>query len=169
MISPRAIAGLVLAIVLVAGAGLIPVTVLRVSSPGGEIATCASVRRGEAVTLVFRNSMFGGDVRETFEVAGDRSLLRTRVVTDNAASAEYYAWDGRVEPVADGFQVMVPLQAHAELTIRVDQVGRHRLRIGDREIALFPMVQGSAPARLHIAREPLISRLAGAFDPDGEC
>ena len=158
-----------LAVVLVAGAGLTPVAVLRVSSPDGGIATCASVPRGETVTLVFRNSMFGGDVRETFEVAADRSLLRTRVVTDNAASAEYYAWDGRIESVADGFQVVVPPQAYTELTIRVDQVGRHRLRIGEREIALFPLVEGSAAARLHIAREPLISRITRAFDPDGKC
>ena len=158
-----------LTVVLVAGAGLTPIAVLRVSFPDGEIATCASVRRGEAVTLIFRNSMFGGDVRETFEVTGDRSLLRTRVVTDNAASAEYYAWDGQIAPVADGFQVVVPPQAYAALTIRVDQIGRHRLRIGEREIALFPLVQGSAPARLHIAREPLVSRIARAFDPDVEC
>ncbi len=127
------------------------------------------MRRGEPVTLVFRNSMFGGDVRERFEVAGDRSLLRTRVVTDNAASAEYYAWDGQIAPVTDGFEVVVPPQAYAELVIRVDQVGKHRLRIGDREIALFPMVQGSAPARLDVARESLISRIVRAVDQDGGC
>lgn len=158
-----------LAIALVAGAGLTPVTVLRVTSPDRAIAMCASMRRGQVVTLVFRNSMFGGDVRETFEVAGDRLLLRTQVVTENAASAEYYAWDGRVEPVNDGFRVVVPPQAYASLTIRVDQVGRHRLRIGDREIALFPMVPGSAPARLDVTREPLIWRIVRAVDQDGGC
>jgi len=169
VISSRAIAGLVLAVALVSGAGLTPVTVLRVTSPDGAIAICASVRHGETITLVFRNSMFGGDVRETFEVTADRSLPRTRVVTENAASAEYYAWDGRVQPVADGFEVVVPPQVYPELVIRVDQVGRHRLRIGDREIALFPMVQGSAPARLHVAREPLICRIVRAVDQDGGC
>lgn len=130
---------------------------------------CGVVRRGETITLVFRNSMFGGDVRETFAVSGDRSLLRTLVVTENAASAEYYAWDGQVVPVDGGFQVVVPSQAYADLTIRVDQVGRHRLRVGDREIALFAGIQGSAPVRLDLVREPVISRIAATLRRDGDC
>lgn len=165
-----------LAIVLVSGVGLTPVSLLRVTSPDRAIAICDIVRRGDAITLIFRNSMFGGDVRETFEVTGDQSLLRTHVITENAASAEYYAWDGRVVPVDGGFQVVVPPQEYKDLTIRVDQVGMHRLRTGDREIALFSELQGSGPrsaaVRVRIVREPLISRIVATFGrigQDGDC
>jgi len=171
VISRRAIAGLVLAVVLVSGVGLTPVAILRVTSPDRAIATCSVVRRGDTITLIFRNSMFGGDVRETFEVSGDQALMRTRVITENAASADYYAWDGRVLPVEGGFQVVVPPQPFADLTIRVDQVGRHRLRIGDREIALFSQLQDSrsTAVRLDVVREPLVSRIVSTFGPGGDC
>lgn len=165
----RAIAGLVLAVVLVSGAGLTPVTMLRVTSPDRAIATCSVVRRGDTITLIFRNSMFGGDVRETFTVTGGESLLRTQVVTANAASAEYYAWDGQVVPADGGFEVVVPPQAYADLTIRVDQVGRHRLRIGDREIALFSTIEGSAPVRLDVVHEPMLWWFAAGPGEDRDC
>ncbi len=158
-----------LAVVLVSGVGLTPVTVFRVMSPDRAIATCGAVRRGDTFILIFRNSMFGGDVRETFAVTDDLSLLRTDVITENAASAEYYAWDGQVVPVDGGFEVVVPPQAYASLTIRVDQVGRHRLRIGDREFALFSEIPGSAAARLYVAREPLISQIVATLGRDRDC
>lgn len=169
MLSRRTTAGLVLAVVLVTGVALTPVQVLRVRSPDRSIATCRVVRRGDAFTLIFQNSIYGGDVRETFQVTANNALLRTHVITANAGAAEYYAWDGRVRPTPDGYLVDVPPRIYPELTIRVDQTGDHHLRFGDQEIALANDLQGSMATRIDVVSAPLTSRLTSMFGHHQGC
>jgi hypothetical protein len=157
-------AALVLAVAVV-GMLLLPVSVARVVTADGDTLACRRLGRGDAVTLVFTHSMYGGEVRETWRVDGG-TMARQRIVTDNAAAAEYYATDGETRPVAGGYEVIAPPLRVRALPFRIDQVGRHRLRIGDGEISLADRVDGSIGATLSAAQVPLVARL---IDPDAGC
>ncbi|HYH11600.1 MAG TPA: DUF1850 domain-containing protein [Thermomicrobiales bacterium] len=135
-----------------------PVSVLRVVTTEGEVLACRAMGRDDRVTLVFTHSMYGGEVRETWRAeAGD--LARVRIVADRAAAAEYYATDGATRPVEGGFEVVAPPLRVPELRFRVDQIGNHRLRFGDEEIAVAENVGGSAGSTMSVARVPLILRV----------
>jgi hypothetical protein len=117
------------------------------------------------VILVFTHSMYGGEVRETWRVDGD-AMARERIVTDRAAAAEYYATGGETRPVGGGYEVIGPPLRTDALAFRIDRIGDHRLRIGDEEIPLAEMVDGSVGATLSAAQVPLLARL---FDPNAGC
>jgi hypothetical protein len=142
-----------------------PVPVLRVVTADGAVLTCRAMGRGDTATLVFTHSMYGGEVRETWRVDGD-ALARERIVTENAAAAEYYATDGATRRVAGGYEVIAPPLRAEALPFRIDDIGDHRLRLGGDEIALAEMVDGSAGATMSAAQVPLIARLV---DPDAGC
>lgn len=154
-----------LAAVALLGALLQPVAVLRVVTRDGEVLACRRMGRGETATLVFTHSMYGGEVRETWRVDGD-ALARVRIETDNAAAAEYYATDGETRRVAGGYEVISPPLRAEALPFRIDQIGRHRLRIGDEEISLADRVDGSVGATLSAAQMPLVARI---LDGDAGC
>ncbi len=160
----RAMAALVLAVAL-AGLLLQPVAVVRVTTADGDPIACRRVAAGAPVTLVFTHSMYGGEVRETWRVDGD-ALARVRIETDNAAAAEYYATDGAVERAGNGFVVVTPPLRLGELPFRIDEIGNHRLRVGDEEVALAELVDGSEGAVLSAALVPLIARM---IDGDAGC
>ena len=142
-----------------------PVTRIRVVTIDSEVLACRQVAPGDTATLVFTHSMYGGEVRETWRV-GDGALERVAIETDNAAAAEYYATDGRVERTTTGFAVIAPPLTVDALPIRIDQIGDHRLRVGNEEIALADRVDGSVGATLSTSRVPLIARIV---DPNAGC
>lgn len=142
-----------------------PVQSVAVKTSDGNALVCRRVNRGTAVTLVFTHSMYGGEVRETWRADGNM-LVRDRIVAERAAAAEYYATDGRTQRVDGGYEVIVaPLQA-SELPFRIDQIGNHRLRIDDEEIALTSEVSGPTGATLSASQAPLLVRIV---DSDTDC
>lgn len=154
------LAALVLAMT-VAGTLAQPVQVLTVDTRDGDPLICRRMGRGDTVTLVFTHSMYGGEVRETWRVDGD-ALARERIVTDNAAAAEYYATDGAVRRVSGGYEVIsTPVRADA-LPFRIDEIGNHRLRFDGVEIPLAERVDGSAGATIAASQVPLIARIVNA-------
>lgn len=158
------LAALVLALT-VAGTLAQPVAVLTVNISDGKTLVCRRMEAGDTVTLVFTHSMYGGEVRETWRADGNM-LVRGRIVAERAAAAEYYATDGRTQRVDGGYEVIVaPLQA-SELPFRIDQIGNHRLRIDDEEIALTSEVSGPTGATLSASQAPLLARIV---DSDTDC
>jgi hypothetical protein len=151
------LAALVLAMV-AAGTLAQPVQVLTVHTIDGDSLACRRVGRGDTVTLVFTHSMYGGEVRETWRVDGD-TLARERIVTDNAAAAEYYATDGAVRRVSGGYEVISPPLRADALPFRIDEIGDHRLRFDGTEIPLAERVDRSAGATIMASQVPLIARL----------
>lgn len=116
------------------------------------------------VTLAFDHSMYGGEVRERFVAAEGsgrlRSLRRVEATTANAAAAEYYAYDAPVARDGARFRIGVPPIDLAEVVVRVDRVGNHRLLIGKERLDLLPFVGDSGPLRL---------ALAAAGDAEADC
>ncbi len=84
-----------------------------------------------------------------------------QILTDNAAAAEYYAWDGQVRPSGDRFEVIVPDQEFSSLSIRVGQIGDHRLTINGATVDLAAMVAESEGVRLSLVTRPLATQLLG--------
>ena len=88
-------------------------------------------------------------------------MRRTLIVTANAAAAEYYAWDGAVRRTADGYEVIAPPLEVGSLSVRVDQVGNHRLTVDGTVYPLAEMVEGSAQVWLDMASRPLVTQVFG--------
>ncbi len=161
-----------LAAIVLVGVSLQPVTVVTMTTDEDSVLACRRMAPGATVTLAFTHSMYGGEVRETWRVDGSM-LERVRIETDNAAAAEYYAFDGRVEWTESGFEVIVsPLTVEA-LPVRVDQIGQHRLRFGADEVSLSDRVDGSVGATMSLTRMALIDWFLitdctqGRYSPQG--
>lgn len=149
----RAVLGVILAGLMLSMALLQPVSLLRVETGDGELVICARVDAHTPVTLTFTHSMFGGFVRETYAVENER-LVRQRIVTENAAAAEYYATDGEIASAPDGYEVLAGPFATDELVVRVDEIGNHRLTAGETDWQMF-----------EIFREPAQVRISGDSTP----
>lgn len=150
-----------LAAIALIGFLLQPVTVLRVATGDDDaMLGCRRMDSASTVTLVFTHSMYGGEVREMWRANGS-TLVRAGFETDNAAAAEYYAYDGRVERTDSGFSVIAPPVTTSALTIRVDQVGDHRVRFDTEEISLADKVDGSVAATMSAEQVPLFAWLLG--------
>jgi hypothetical protein len=158
--STRVAAGLVLVATLLIGMAAMPAPVLRVTSDSGAIDICLPAGTGDPVILTFTNSMYGGEVREQFEVTNEQ-LVRTRFVTENAASAEYYSWNTAIEVTDDGFEVMVPPESFAVVPVLVDTIGDYRLIVGNREFALSRLVTEPESTRIEVKTMPLVGRVFG--------
>jgi len=144
-----------LAVMSVAGLLAQPSLAVRVTTGDGQRLACNRVAPGTEVILAFTHSMYGGDVTETWQV--ERSgLHRVSMVTDNAAAAEYYAWDGRIVRQGDRFEVTTDPLAIEQLVVRVDQIGRHRLTIGNHDLTLAAMVDESAQVRIDVLSGPAL-------------
>lgn len=150
MRAPLVVITAVLALAL-PGIALQPALTLTATTDGGARLACARVSPGDALTLAFTHSMYGGDVRETYRV-DDGRLARKRMVTDNAAAAEYYAWDGRVTRTDEGYEVIGPAFVTDDLVIRVDARGDHRLTAGGRTWRLADAVPGPTQVRIAVTR-----------------
>ena len=150
------------AIVVIAGLAMTPVTMVSVTGANGQAIVCARVDRESSIALTFTHSMYGGDVTETYRLTDSATLLRTSIQTDNAAAAEYYAWDGAVRAEGDRFEVVVPDQVFSSLPVRVDQIGNHRLMVDETSVDLAAIVDGSEGVRLSLVTPPLVSQVFGA-------
>jgi hypothetical protein len=155
------IAAAVVTIVILVGVLLTPVTIMQAITAEGEPLVCARVHPDTSMVLTYTHSMFGGKVWETYRLGDDDALRRTRMMAERAAAAEYYAWDGAVAAVDDGYEVLVPEQEFDALAIRVDQIGNHRLEIGGESYDLASMVDGSARVWLEITSQPLLAQVLG--------
>lgn len=152
----RVAVGGVFALAMLAMALLQPVSALRVMTGEGELLLCARLGDGETVALSFTHSMYGGFVRETYVVDDEGRLVRQRIVTENAAAAEYYATDGRVREMPDGYEVVAGPFATDELVIRVDGIGNHRLTAGASSWPLFEIFGEPVQVRISGDRTPRI-------------
>ncbi|HEV2127074.1 MAG TPA: DUF1850 domain-containing protein [Thermomicrobiales bacterium] len=140
------------------GIALQPATRLTVTTDDGRVLVCEQMAPGDTVTLVFTHSMYGVEVRESWRVVNGR-LVRTGIETDRAAAAEYYATDGAVERTDGGFAVISPPLTVDALVVRVDQIGRHRLRSdGTDEISLADRVEGSAAVTIQTRHQALLQQ-----------
>ncbi len=127
----RRVAGVIIVTVLLALPGMLlqPALAVTLITGDGDQLICARVETGARVELQFTHSMYGGYVRESYRVDSDGTLSRQRIITENAAAAEYYATDGRTRRTNDGWEVLAPPFETRELVIRVDERGDHRLTI----------------------------------------
>jgi hypothetical protein len=150
--------GFVIVLVLVAGmlamALLEPVSLLQVVTADGERVLCTRVGDTTSITLRFTHSMFGGFVEERYLLRSDGILVRQGIVTENAAAAEYYASDGDVRRIADGFEVLAGPFMTEGLTVRIDSRGKHRLTVGTKSISLYEHLGESVQVRLEGERIP---------------
>lgn len=164
-----AVASLVLATVVVLGATLSPVRMIAVTAVGSDPIVCHPIGRDVTVTLVFTHSMYGGDVRETFTTAPGNGLRRTSIITDNAAAAEYYATDGRIARIDEGYLLLQPEQTFDELVFRIGDVGGHRLVIDGTTIALTNDPDRSRQARLAVVPGTAAGSLLGWLGLGSPC
>lgn len=141
-----------------------PVTWVEAVATGDTRLACARVDATTPVTLVFTHSMYGGNVSERYRLRDDDMLERQRIVTENAAAAEYYATDGRIRQVDGGYEVLASPFVTERLVIRVDARGNHRLTIGATTWPLYDQLQDSARIELEAKRTPRIDvpRACGA-------
>lgn len=127
-----------------------PAQSLQVRTDTGALVWCTAVSADDIVQLQFTHSMFGGYVREQWQVTPDRELRRVRFVTENAAAAEYYATDGTSYQADDGYVVPgEPLQQPA-LIVRVNQRGNHYLSVGGTSVHLAGLVSQSTQVRIAV-------------------
>ncbi len=152
------LAARVLGIVLLAGALLVPVTIVEVRPDDGQPVACHRLGSGETIDVSFTHSMYGGLVTEHWRADGS-TLVRVRMVTENAAAAEYYAWDGRIQPVAGGYEVTGAAVQATELRVMVDDIGDHQLQIGSRSWPLAGLLDTPVPVGISVERRPLAAWL----------
>lgn len=117
----------------------------------------------DGITLVYTHSMFGGDIRETFAPAGGM-LRREEMTTANGAAADYYAFTASVTRVGDRYRIEVPPADFSEIVVRVDDIGRHRLTIGDETVDLLAMTGQAHQVRLDVVTSTWLTRLWGGGD-----
>jgi len=147
------------AVVVLLGSAMAPVSLVHVEGPDGASLVCRRVANTTTIALTFTHSMYGGDVTEMFAPAAGDGLTRTTILADNAAAAEYYAWDGAVREVDGRYEVLVPDQVFGQLAVRVDRIGNHRLAIDGETYSLVSMVDGSARVWLRIVTRPLLTQV----------
>ena len=158
--SGRVVAAFARATTLLFGILAAPAESLSVTSERGSIEICVPVSDKDRVDLIFTNSMFGGDVREIYEVS-EGDLVRTRFLTENAAAAEYYAWTGGIEAGDDGFEVLLADERFESIPVLVDVVGEYRLIVDERAIDLSALVSEPTSVRIEVRTQPLLLRVLG--------
>jgi hypothetical protein len=114
----------------------------------------------DGVTLIYTHSMYGGDVRERF-VPDGRSLRRVEMTTANPAAAEYYAMTVSVTEVDGRYRVDASPASYDEVVVRVDDVGHHRLVVGDETFDLLAVTGQAHRVRLDVVRKAPWTRWIG--------
>ena len=122
---------------------------------------CEVLSSGERVALVYTHSMYGGDVVEEFMTGPDDQLRRVAMTTANEAAAEYYADTVRVTRVGDRFRVEAPAASFAEIVVRVDRVGGHRLRLGGETVDVLAATGDGHRVRLSLRSPGLQQGILG--------
>lgn len=133
-------------------------TIVAADLETGRVVLCRSAAEG--MTLAYTHSMYGGEVREEFVAGRDGRLRRLAMTTANAAAAEYYAYDADVVRDGGRYRVDVPVQEFAEVVVRVDRVGAHRLLVGERTIDLVAVAGEGHRVALEVRSVPFAARLA---------
>lgn len=128
--------------------------ILVVDETSDRLLYCRALQPGERVVLAYTNSMYGGDVRETYQVTWRGTLRRVAMHTAHPAAADYYAFTADVIRDGELYRVDVPSAEFSAIAVRVDQVGAPRLIVADAEIDLL-----SAAGNQHRIR--LAGRAAG--------
>ena len=131
-----------------------PPSILVVDETGDRLLHCRALPPGERVVLAYTNSMYGGDVRETYQVTWRGTLRRLTMHTAHPAAADYYAFTADVSRDGELYRVDVPPAEFSEIAVRVDRVGAPRLIVAEVETALL-----SAAGNQH--RVLLTGRVAG--------
>lgn len=147
--------GVLLALVLVL---VVMLPMLLVQSPrsvqihtsAGEMIWCSPVDIGDTVQLQFTHSMFGGFVREQWQVTPGNQLQRDRFITQNAAAAEYYATDGTSYQADDGFVVPGEPLLESELIVRANSRGNHVVTVNENSVHLSQTLPQSTQVRISI-------------------
>lgn len=121
---------------------------IQVQTSNGEIVWCTSAHKSGMVQLQFTHSMYGGHVREQWQVTPDNQLERIRFVTENAAAAEYYATDGSSYLAEDGYVVPTDALVQPELVVRVNSRGNHVLTVDDQSVNLAELLFSSTQVRI---------------------
>lgn len=127
----------------------------------GEEVLCRPLPDSGRFALAFDHSMYGGEVREDYAVAADGRLRRIAVTTANEAAAEYYAYTVDVVRAGDRFRVDVPAAEFAEVVVRVDRVGAHRLVLGRERVDLLALAGDGRALRLAGRSIGAVDRLLG--------
>jgi hypothetical protein len=125
------------AAVLLLLAGAMAPSVVVYDETGDRVVLCRPVERDEEIVLAFTNSMYGGDVRETYHVTRNGRLRRVAMHTEHPAAADYYAFTADVIPEGDLYRIDVPPAEYAEIAVRIDRVGAPRLIVDGGEIDLL--------------------------------
>lgn len=126
---------------------------LHVRTATGDVVWCSPVNQNDVVQVQFTHSMFGGYVREQWNITPNNQLQRARFLTENAAAAEYYATDGTSFRADDGFVVPGDPLVQSELTVRVNNRGDHVLSVGGQSVRLADQLPQNTQVRITIEVE----------------
>jgi hypothetical protein len=133
-------------------------TLIVVDETAGQTVFCHQLDSGEHFSLAFTNSMYGGDVRETYVVTSEGMIRRLTMHTEHPAAADYYAYTVDVVREGDWYRVEAPPAEFAEIAVRIDEVGAPRLNIADQE---FPLLTATGNQHRVVLRGHVTSRLSG--------
>ena len=152
-----------LLLLLAAGALLAPTAprLVVTDATAGRVVLCRPLPPPARLTFAFAHSMYGGDVIEEYIATDGARLRRTAFTTANAAAAEYYAHTAAVVRAGDRFRVDEPPAEFADLVLRVDRVGNHRLVLGGETIDLVAATGDRHQVRLALRAATIAGRLTG--------
>lgn len=124
---------------------------VMVHTDSGALVWCTGIATDDLMQLQFTHSMFGGYVREQWRITPDNRFERVRMVTENAASAEYYATDGSSYRADDGYVVPGEPLVRTTLVVRVNQRGNHVVTVGDQQANLADLLPQSTQVHISVA------------------
>jgi hypothetical protein len=151
----RAIALVVVLVVLTGVAAATPVAVLRIE-PGGVVRLLSD---GERYEYSYQQSIYQVPVIEEHQRVGD-TLRIVRVRSRDLRAVEYFRWDGQIRRVGDEFVQDAPSNSVPALVIRVTTEGTQRLRGARFDIALRDEF-GETVVTVTPAHAPAIALLGG--------
>ncbi|MGQ9674865.1 MAG: DUF1850 domain-containing protein [Chloroflexota bacterium] len=126
------------ALVILGWFALAPVAVLEVIDlTSGTTLAEWTLEEGREFTISFTHSMYGAEVRERYRAGQNGLMERLEVATGSAAAAEYYAYTSPVTQREGRYVLSLPTLELREVVIRVDEVGRPVLTIGDSRLPLL--------------------------------
>lgn len=130
-----------------------PAYSVRVRVESGNLVFCFPAHRDSQMQLQFTHSMYGGYVRESWSITPTAKLSHERMVTENAAAAEYYATHGTSFLADDGYVVPTDALTLRELVVRVNARGNHTLTVGDESVNMAELLATSTQVRISVERE----------------
>ncbi|HEX2184977.1 MAG TPA: hypothetical protein VHN78_05680 [Chloroflexota bacterium] len=162
--------GLFLALAAAAGLALTnslpigPAVEVRDLDEGGRLLATVPLLAPGTFDLLFTHSMYGGEVVETYRVAGQPSprLERSAVRTERSGAAEYYARYGDFRRGSEGWVLETERLELARLPLRVDRTGSPAIQVGARRLPLLGLVPDGHLAEL---RPVVVGRHRGSHVP----